>query len=382
MVFAYRTVASIIRMYFVYTLDMYRPASEFFGVNEALFSSSLTAMVFSILGAQPLTIVGITGLISLFSYTIFDIIVRESFGMYVGIIYITMESFAIFVYFIIFCISVVVLMAHHLVKGVEELVSEFSSRGSTDGYLSCTIAILYFATIYTLEKLGSSTIFIPSFRGFLEDYAYPAPVHTDSLNIYKIHTVIISTSDGEGAEVRRPIVKATAVVELRVSHFFMGLALIGTMSEPLLIVLRTMPAAVFAGVFFVVGWGSIESNGITEKIVFLWKENRFIQRDEPMLTVKRRKIALYVAIQLFGVLSCVAISQTIAAIVVLLPKWFTVTELAMMDDLTANNKVVLVSLGGAPVLPEGTEFEDYGRERKYEERKRGVTRPRTGSVHR
>jgi len=115
-----------------YTLDMYRRTGEFYGINEALFSSALAAMVFSLLGAQPLTIVGITGLISLFNYTIYDIIVMydasiypqfmawtgiwaaifhwlaaiwnlcdymryvtdfssESFGMYVGIIYISMS---------------------------------------------------------------------------------------------------------------------------------------------------------------------------------------------------------------------------------------------------------------------------------------------------
>lgn len=33
----------------------------------------------------------------------------------------------------------------------------------------------------------------------------------------------------------------------------MGLALIGTMTGPLLVVLHMMPTAVFAGVFFVVG---------------------------------------------------------------------------------------------------------------------------------
>ena len=152
--FTYRTIASTIRIYFVkyvssqrncisiinmvsllpaiaYTLDMYRRTGEFFGINEALFSSSLAALVFSILGTQPLTIVGITGLISLFNYTIYDIIGQydisiypqfmawtgiwaaifhwmaafwnlcdymryvtdfssESFGMYVGIIYMSM----------------------------------------------------------------------------------------------------------------------------------------------------------------------------------------------------------------------------------------------------------------------------------------------------
>lgn len=57
-----------------YTLDMYRRTGEFFGVNESLFSSAMAAIVFSVLGAQPLTIVGVTGLISLFNFTIYDIV--------------------------------------------------------------------------------------------------------------------------------------------------------------------------------------------------------------------------------------------------------------------------------------------------------------------
>jgi len=43
---------------------MYRRTGGFFGVNEALFASALAAMVFSILSCQPLTIVGVTGLIA------------------------------------------------------------------------------------------------------------------------------------------------------------------------------------------------------------------------------------------------------------------------------------------------------------------------------
>jgi len=59
---------------------MERHTDGFFGVNEALFSSALAAIVFSTLAAQPLTIVGITGLISLFNYTIYDIAVRQGIG--------------------------------------------------------------------------------------------------------------------------------------------------------------------------------------------------------------------------------------------------------------------------------------------------------------
>lgn len=87
----------------------------------------------------------------------------------------------------------------------------------------------------------------------LFDNSPQAPVHTDSLTVYTTDLRIIHTEEGEGTEIRRPIVRAVAVVEQRVSHFVMGLAIIGTMTGPLLRVLHVMPAAVFAGVFFVVG---------------------------------------------------------------------------------------------------------------------------------
>jgi boron transporter len=60
-----------------------------------------------------------------------------------------------------------------LVKGVEELVAEFTEFNATQGYMSCVIAILYFGTIYLLEAVGQSTLFRPWFRGILADYAYP-----------------------------------------------------------------------------------------------------------------------------------------------------------------------------------------------------------------
>lgn len=55
---------------------------------------------------------------------------------------------------------------------MQELISEFTTRGHTAGFMSCMIAILYFLTIYGLETIGTSTIWRPAFRGFLADYAY------------------------------------------------------------------------------------------------------------------------------------------------------------------------------------------------------------------
>lgn len=82
--FNYRTCAGTVRIFFVnllpalaFQLDMMRRTDDFFGINEGLFSSALAALVFSTLSCQPLTVVGITGLISLFNYTIYDICVEQ-----------------------------------------------------------------------------------------------------------------------------------------------------------------------------------------------------------------------------------------------------------------------------------------------------------------
>lgn len=65
-----------------FQLDMNHNTGGFYGTNEALFSSALAAMVFSTMSAQPLTIVGITGLISLFNYTIYNIIKLHDVSLY------------------------------------------------------------------------------------------------------------------------------------------------------------------------------------------------------------------------------------------------------------------------------------------------------------
>jgi len=64
-----------------------------------------------------------------------------------------------------------------------------------------------------------------------------------------------------------------------------------------------------------------------------------------------------------------------------MPKWFSVRELEIMDNLTANNKVILASLGGLPKLPESSTADDYGLEGSFSMRESGVLRQRAGSYH-
>lgn len=225
---------------------------------------------------------------------------------------------------------------------------------------------------------------------------------------YKTVLKIIRTEGG--GEIYQQDIVAESVVEQRVSHFIMGLAIIGTMTGPLLVVLHLIPKALFAGVFFVVGWGGLEGNGIMAKIIYLIREPRFIQPDEPLLRIPKTRIAFYLFWQLFGITATVGVSQTIAAIGMftplppliptpylstprracielstnrpihliphagfpvliialiplrwnLLPKMFSAKELRIMDAPTADNEVVLASMGGMPGSKDGGDTEMDG----------------------
>jgi hypothetical protein len=61
------------------------------------------------------------------------------------------------------------------VKGVEELVYLFQESNFDGGYLSIVIAIVYFGSVYSLEKLGSSTLFTPGLRSIIADYSFVFP---------------------------------------------------------------------------------------------------------------------------------------------------------------------------------------------------------------
>lgn len=50
-----------------FSLDMFTKTNMQYGVNEVLLSSVLGAVVFSLISAQPLVIVGVTGPITVFN---------------------------------------------------------------------------------------------------------------------------------------------------------------------------------------------------------------------------------------------------------------------------------------------------------------------------
>ena len=54
---------------------MFVKTDNSYGVNEVLLASVLGCVVFGVLACQPLVIVGVTGPITVFSYTVYDIMV-------------------------------------------------------------------------------------------------------------------------------------------------------------------------------------------------------------------------------------------------------------------------------------------------------------------
>ncbi|KAF2463295.1 uncharacterized protein BDR25DRAFT_363015 [Lindgomyces ingoldianus] len=95
-----------------YTLKMTHRTGEFYGMNEALFSSALVEMVFNILVAWPLIVVGVAGLISLFY-----IVKQYDASLYPRF------------------------MAWACILGVMELFREFSAKDNSTGFMSCITTI-------------------------------------------------------------------------------------------------------------------------------------------------------------------------------------------------------------------------------------------------
>jgi hypothetical protein len=69
---------------------------------------------------------------------------------------------------------VVLANANHVaVKGVQELIAQFSQSTHEAGFLSIVVALCYWATVYALEMLPHTVVFTPVTRKVLSDYAYP-----------------------------------------------------------------------------------------------------------------------------------------------------------------------------------------------------------------
>ena len=131
------------------------------------------------------------------------------------------------------------------------------------------------------------------------------------------------------------------------------------MTGPLLVVLHLIPQGVLAGLFFIMGVQALEGNGITKKLVFLARDAALTPASHPLRRVARKRaLGSFVALELGAFAATFALSQTVAAIgfpivvlllvplrTLLLPRYFSVEELALLDEPTAS-PFTMESVGG------------------------------------
>lgn len=72
-----------------------------------------------------------------------------------------------------------------------------------------------------------------------------------------------------------------------------------------------MPKAMFAGIFLVVGWGSVEGNPIVHKTLFLLRDPNLTPRDHPLHGVRKSSIAKFIGIQWLFFAMIIAVSETL-----------------------------------------------------------------------
>ncbi|KAI4225801.1 MAG: hypothetical protein L6R36_003642 [Xanthoria steineri] len=172
-----------------FSLDMFEKTASSFGVNEVLLASVLGSVVFSIFACQPLVIVGVTGPITVFNYTVFDIITPRgtnyfAFMCWIGLwsmvmhwglaitnacnalTYVTRFSCDIFGFYVAFI---------YLQKGIQVLTRQWTS-GEQAAYLSITVALLVLGAAYLCGVIGGSTLFQRYVRKFIEDYGTPLTI--------------------------------------------------------------------------------------------------------------------------------------------------------------------------------------------------------------
>ncbi|ODQ66334.1 hypothetical protein NADFUDRAFT_73580 [Nadsonia fulvescens var. elongata DSM 6958] len=171
-----------------------------------------------------------------------------------------------------------------------------------------------------------------------------APLHTSSLCV---QVLTYDDDKGQYSQV------TDHVVEQRVSNFVQGLLILGTMSGPLLIVLGLVPQCVLAGLFWVMGFTGLQGNGVTNKLIYIFTDKRYIPQDHPLNSVKKTwYFYAFVVLELiafgfeFGITQTVAavgfpgVLLFFAAVAVTFPYWIPHEILTVLDEPTAEEFIM------------------------------------------
>ncbi|CCD25744.1 Bor1p NDAI_0F04260 [Naumovozyma dairenensis CBS 421] len=190
----YRVIPAVLETYFnnvlpaiAFAQDMFDRTDNSYGVNEVLLSSAMAGIVFGVLSGQPLCIVGVTGPISIFNYTVYEIIKPLNTNYFGFMFWICIWSMIF--HFILAIGNAVCLLQYvttfpcdifglfinivYLQKGVQILVKQFNIHGEdvASGFASIVLAITMTVCGLTFKQFIRTPFFNHTIRVIISDYA-------------------------------------------------------------------------------------------------------------------------------------------------------------------------------------------------------------------
>lgn len=196
--FTYRTIPATVYIFFTNLLpaiafaqDMFDHTANSYGVNEVLLASAMGGIVFGLFSGSPLCIVGVTGPVSIFNYTVYELVVPMGipyfqfmawiciWSMIMHILlavtnsvcamrYVTRFSCDVFGFFI----NIV-----YIQKGIEILSRQFELSGTAGGFASVMVSLVMAIFGCGSVFFGTKTKYLPSpLRTFIKDYGVPLSV--------------------------------------------------------------------------------------------------------------------------------------------------------------------------------------------------------------
>lgn len=194
----YRVIPATILTYFTnifpaiaFAQDMFDRTDNSYGVNEVLLASALAGVVFGVFSGQPLTIVGVTGPISIFNYTVYEIIKPLDIPFFPFMFWISI--WGMICHFIISMTNSVSALKYvtkfpcdifgmfinivYLIKGVEILSRQFTAQDNgASGFASVVVAMAMGIVGFAGNSFNETNYFNRHVRQFIVDYTTPGCV--------------------------------------------------------------------------------------------------------------------------------------------------------------------------------------------------------------
>lgn len=196
--FNYRVLPSTTFIFFTNLLpalsfaqDMFDKTNNLYGVNEVLMSTALAGVVFGLFSGQPLCIVGVTGPISIFSYTVYELIDTDKTPYFPFMCWIYLWSmvmhFAVAITNMVTYLKLIsafscdvfgfFICIVYIQKGIQILNNQFNDVGLASGYCSVMISLLMIICGVGINLFGK---YLHYFKGWVRkvfvDYGVPLSV--------------------------------------------------------------------------------------------------------------------------------------------------------------------------------------------------------------